>query len=121
MPRRDDNASPVDQLLVTQDRGESPESNFATNSQSTESLLESAAERSINHAVFGSKLGRREFVRLVGAGTAAAIVNSIFPMNAAKAFGSGKGRRHREEGVEDWLYPHHLRDADHHGGTDGFL
>jgi len=90
MQRRDDNASPVDQLLMAQDHGESPESSFATNSQSTESLVDSAAERSVNHAIFGSELGRREFVRLVGAGTAAAIVNSIFPMNAAKALAQEK-------------------------------
>jgi len=90
MQRRDDNASPVDQLLMAQDHGESPESNFATNSQSTESLVDSAAERSVNHAIFGSELGRREFVRLVGAGTAAAIVNSMFPMNAAKALAQEK-------------------------------
>ena len=90
MQRRDDNASPVDQLLMAQDRPESSESNFATNSQSTESLVDSAAERSVNHAIFGSELGRREFVRLVGAGTAAAMVNSIFPMNAAKALAQEK-------------------------------
>jgi nitrate/nitrite transport system substrate-binding protein len=90
MLRRDDMASPVDQLLVAQDERELPESNFGTNSQSAESVLDAAVERSINHAIFGSELRRREFVRLVGAGAAAALVNSIFPLGAAKALAQEK-------------------------------
>ena len=90
MLRRDDMASPVDQVLVAQDERELPESNFGTNSQSAESVLDAAVERSINHAIFGSELRRREFVRLVGAGAAAALVNSIFPLGAAKALAQEK-------------------------------
>jgi nitrate/nitrite transport system substrate-binding protein len=90
MLRRDDMASPVDQLLVAQDERELPESNFGTNSQSAESVLDAAVERSINHAMFGSELRRREFVRLVGAGAAAALVNSILPLGAAKALAQEK-------------------------------
>ena len=53
MPRRDANASPVNQLLVAQEP-------FATDSQGEESRLERAVEGSINRAIFGSEL------RLVG-------------------------------------------------------
>src|SRR4029453_14390455 len=75
MPRRDANASPVNQLLVAQEP-------FATDSQAEESRLD--------RAIFGSELRRRDFVRLIGAGTAAAIVNSIFPIGAAKALAQEK-------------------------------
>ena len=48
---------------------------------SPEKLLESAVVR----AVFGeSDLARRQFSKLVGSGTAAAILNSIFPLDAPK-------------------------------------
>jgi nitrate/nitrite transport system substrate-binding protein len=90
MQRCDDIANPADQFLVCQEQRESPESKFPTNSQSAESPLESAVEWSVNRAIFGSELGRREFVRLAGAGAAAAIVNSIFPLAAAKALAQEK-------------------------------
>jgi nitrate/nitrite transport system substrate-binding protein len=92
VPRCDDISSPADQLVAPQEQPESHESKFATNSQNGENLLDSAVERSVSRAIFGSKLERREFVRLVGAGAAAAIVNSIFPLDAAKALAQEKTR-----------------------------
>jgi nitrate/nitrite transport system substrate-binding protein len=44
-------------------------------------------ERSIERAVFG---GRRDFLRLVGAGVAAATLAEVFPMGAAKALAQAK-------------------------------
>jgi nitrate/nitrite transport system substrate-binding protein len=55
-----------------------------------EVIAERVIETAVEHAVFGSELQRREFVKLVGAGTAAAILASIFPMNAAKALAQEK-------------------------------
>ncbi len=52
--------------------------------------MERAVERSIEHAVFGGEQGRREFMRLVGAGTAAAALASVFPVGAAKALAQEK-------------------------------
>jgi nitrate/nitrite transport system substrate-binding protein len=52
--------------------------------------MEQAVERSVEHAVFGGEAGRREFIRLVGAGTAAAALASAFPMGAAKALAQEK-------------------------------
>lgn len=52
--------------------------------------LERVVERAIEHAVFGGGLGRREFVRRVGAGTAAAALAAAFPMSAAKALAQEK-------------------------------
>jgi nitrate/nitrite transport system substrate-binding protein len=45
-------------------------------------LIERLVERSVEQAVFGD---RRDFLRLVGAGTAAAALAEVFPMGAAKA------------------------------------
>ena len=50
--------------------------------ESGETLIESLVERSVEHAVFG---GRRDFLKLVGAGTATAVLAEVFPMGAAKA------------------------------------
>ncbi len=55
-----------------------------------EKILDQAVERAIGHAVFGSELRRREFIRLVGAGTAAAALASVFPVGAAKALAQEK-------------------------------
>ena len=44
-------------------------------------------ERSVQHAVFGD---RRDFLKLVGAGTAAAALAEVFPMGAAKALAQEK-------------------------------
>ena len=55
-----------------------------------ERALTRAVERSIEHAVFGGEPGRREFMRLVGASTAAAALASVFPMAAAQALAQDK-------------------------------
>ncbi len=53
-------------------------------------IVEKAVETAVELEVFGSELRRREFVKFVGAGSAAAILASIFPMNAAKALAQEK-------------------------------
>jgi nitrate/nitrite transport system substrate-binding protein len=53
-------------------------------------LIEQKVEQAVAHAVFGSDLRRREFIRYVGTAGATAILNSIFPMGAAKALAQGK-------------------------------
>ena len=55
-----------------------------------EGSLDQAVERSIEHAVFGGESGRREFIRRVGATTAAAALASVFPMAAARALAQDK-------------------------------
>lgn len=51
-----------------------------------EQLLDQAIEASIQKAIFGgNELARRAFLRRVGAGTATAIVGSVFPLATAKA------------------------------------
>jgi len=52
--------------------------------------LERAVERSIEHAVFGGPQGRREFIKRVGATTAAAALASVFPMDAAQVLAQDK-------------------------------
>ncbi len=52
--------------------------------------LEKVVETAVERAVFGSELQRREFVKLVGATSAAAILGSVFPLNAAKALAQEK-------------------------------
>ncbi|HSF07023.1 MAG TPA: CmpA/NrtA family ABC transporter substrate-binding protein [Methylomirabilota bacterium] len=57
----------------------------------SERALEHAVERSIEYAILGGAPGRREFLRLVGASTAAAALASVFPVTAAKALAQDKG------------------------------
>ncbi len=52
--------------------------------------LADAAERAVERAVFGGETRRREFVRLVGATTAAAALASAFPMAAVRALAQDK-------------------------------
>ncbi len=52
--------------------------------------LARAAERAVELAVFGGETGRREFIRGVGAATAAAALASAFPMAAARALAQDK-------------------------------
>ncbi|MFO8024256.1 CmpA/NrtA family ABC transporter substrate-binding protein [Thiohalophilus sp.] len=54
--------------------------------ESPEDLMDRAVESAVVRAVFGhNEVSRRSFMKLVGAGTAAAALASIFPMEAAKA------------------------------------
>ena len=53
-------------------------------------LLDQLVERSIERAVLGGEVGRREFIRRVGAGTAAAALASTFPIETAKALAQDK-------------------------------
>lgn len=54
--------------------------------QSSEEMMERAIESAIVRSVFGhSDISRRSFMGLVGGGTAAAALASIFPMDKAKA------------------------------------
>lgn len=59
-------------------------------SANVETLIDDKVEAAVAHAVFGSELRRREFIRMVGAAGATAILNSIFPLDAAKALAQGK-------------------------------
>ena len=58
--------------------------------ESHEIEIDGVVETAVERAVFGSELRRREFVKLVGAGSAAALLASIFPMSAAKALAQDK-------------------------------
>jgi nitrate/nitrite transport system substrate-binding protein len=51
----------------------------------SEGVIGRIVQRSVELAVFGGELGRREFLRRVGAGSAAAALASVFPMDAARA------------------------------------
>jgi nitrate/nitrite transport system substrate-binding protein len=55
--------------------------------QTPETLIDRLVERSVEQAVFGD---RRDFLKLVGAGTAAAALGEVFPMGAAKALAQAK-------------------------------
>jgi len=55
-----------------------------------DALRARVVERAVERAVFGGELGRRAFVRAVGATTASAALASLFPMAAAKAIAQEK-------------------------------
>ena len=53
---------------------------------SSEAMLERAVESAVVRSVFGhSDIGRRSFMGMVGGGTVAAALASVFPLDAAKA------------------------------------
>ena len=56
-----------------------------------EAIIDRAVESAVVRAVFGDDLRRREFLRLVGSGTALAVLSSVFPLAAAKALAQEKG------------------------------
>lgn len=63
----------------------------ATESQGTEAILDRAVESAVVRAVFGhNEMARRQFLKLVGSGTAAAVLSSVFPLAAAKAMAQEK-------------------------------
>ena len=49
------------------------------------STLDRVVQRAIEYAVLGGRLGRRAFIRRVGAATASAALASVFPVGAARA------------------------------------
>ncbi len=53
-------------------------------------VLDDVVVRAVERAVFGGEHGRREFIKAVGATTAAAALASIFPMQAARAIAQDK-------------------------------
>jgi len=55
-----------------------------------EAIIDRAVEGAVVRAVFGNDLRRREFLRLVGSGTALALLSSVFPLSAAKALAQEK-------------------------------
>src|SRR5437660_2164162 len=92
MSRWDNITSSCHQSRIPEKQEGSLELNSAAKPKSVENLLEGGVEKAVNHAIFGSELDRREFLRLVGAGTASAIVSSIFPLDEAKALAQEKTR-----------------------------
>jgi nitrate/nitrite transport system substrate-binding protein len=53
--------------------------------------LDRAVETTVQRAIFGgNELARRRFIQIVGAGTAAAIIRSVFPLETAKALAQEK-------------------------------
>jgi nitrate/nitrite transport system substrate-binding protein len=67
-----------------------PKNPTETSSPAMESSIDQAVERAVTHAIFGDDFKRREFLRLVGAGAALAILNQVFPLSAAKALAQEK-------------------------------
>lgn len=58
---------------------------------SPEKIMDRAVETAVVRAVFGENdLARRQFLKLVGSGTAAAILSSFFPLDAAKTLAQEK-------------------------------
>src|SRR5258708_3461754 len=59
-------------------------------SPSAETMIERAVEESVTRALFSSEIQRREFIRLLGGAGALAALNSIFPLDPAKALAQEK-------------------------------
>jgi nitrate/nitrite transport system substrate-binding protein len=58
-----------------------------------EAVIDRVVESAVVRAVFGhDDMARRRFLKVVGSGTAAAVLNSIFPMDAAKALAQEKAK-----------------------------
>ena len=71
---------------------ESPESS-ESQPQGTEEIVDRAVESAVVRAVFGhNDMARRHFLKLVGSGSAAAIISSFFPLAAAKSMAQEKGK-----------------------------
>ncbi|MEC9367502.1 MAG: CmpA/NrtA family ABC transporter substrate-binding protein [Pseudomonadota bacterium] len=62
-----------------------------TDAVATEDLLAQAVETSIVRSIFGTDLARRNFLKAVGASTAAAAIAEVFPMGIAKALAAEAG------------------------------
>lgn len=55
-----------------------------------EAMTDRIVESAIVRTVFGNDFNRREFLHLVGSGTALALLSSVFPLSAAKALAQEK-------------------------------
>jgi nitrate/nitrite transport system substrate-binding protein len=58
--------------------------------EKTEAIIDRVVEGALVRELFGDDLKRREFLRLVGSGTALAVLSSVFPLAAAKALAQEK-------------------------------
>jgi len=58
--------------------------------QTREQIIDRIVERAVMRAIFPGDLERRQFLRLVGSSTVLAILNSVFPLDAAKALAQEK-------------------------------
>ncbi|HSG53977.1 MAG TPA: ABC transporter substrate-binding protein, partial [Paracoccaceae bacterium] len=68
------------------DSCKSAQHNHATEVMSSEAMMERAVESAIVRSVFGhSDIGRRSFMGMMGGGTVAAALASVFPIDKAKA------------------------------------
>ena len=64
-----------------------------TEAQGTEAIIDRAVESAVVRAVFGhNEMARRQFLKLVGSGTAAAVLSSVFPLATAKALAQEKAK-----------------------------
>ncbi|AHF00505.1 nitrate ABC transporter substrate-binding protein [Thiomicrospira aerophila AL3] len=71
----------ADQFKVTTHKTNTP-----AQFDSSEAMLDRAIENAVVRSVFNhNELSRRSFLSMVGAGTAAAAISSVFPLNEAKA------------------------------------
>jgi len=60
-------------------------SDVKNDSPGTQSTIDRAVESAVVRSVFGLGVRRREFLRLVGAAGAVALIEEVFPLAAAKA------------------------------------
>jgi nitrate/nitrite transport system substrate-binding protein len=80
-------------VSLTHSEHKEPESSVSSNGQpeSTEEIIDRAVESAVVRAVFAhDDLNRRRFLKLVGAGSAAAIISSFFPLGTAKSMAQEK-------------------------------
>ncbi len=90
---------------------------------SSEDIIDRAVESAVVREVFGhNEFSRRSFLSMIGAGTAAAALSTVFPMEEAKAamketMGLGKLEKKNSISVSCRL-PVRRR---YHGASDGLL
>lgn len=83
---------PKSDLTHAEHHGKSESSDAAENGlQSTEAIIDRAVESAVVREIFGhNELARRQFLKLVGSGSAAAILSSVFPLATAKSMAQEK-------------------------------
>ena len=90
IPSLKDPFDPNTSLIHSGEEETRPDRTFEQAPQGTEAMIDRAVESAVVRAVFGDDFNRREFLRLVGSGTALALLSSVFPLNAAKALAQEK-------------------------------